>query len=164
MQTWRTWLPPQAVGLDCQLNFLRKSFFFNPGAGFPHPSPTGCGFHDALLLSPTGCGFRDVLLPSPIGCGFRDVLFPPPTRCGFHDALPPSPAGCGFHDVLLPYHTRCGFHGALLPCNNYCKVYLYHVHKLGSSDLCEDLTSILQQLIWIHLKYLLLRLCTTCHY
>ena len=33
-----------------------------------------------------------------------------------------------------------------------------------SRHLCEGLSSISQQLFWIHVKYLLLRLCTTCHY
>ena len=31
-----------------------------------------------------------------------------------------------------------------------------------SGNLCEGLMSISQQLVWIHLRYLLLRLCTTC--
>ena len=32
-----------------QLNVLCKSFFFDPWAGFPHPSPTLCGFYNTLL-------------------------------------------------------------------------------------------------------------------
>ena len=33
--------------------------------------------------------------------------------------------------------------------------------RVGSADLCEGLMSISQQLVWIHLNYLLLGLCTT---
>ena len=41
-----------------------------------------------------------------------------------------------------------------------CNVYLYRLHTRTWS--CEGLTSIPQQIHWIKLKHLLLRLCTTC--
>ena len=38
-----------------------------------------------------------------------------------------------------------------------CKVYLYHLHMLGSGDLCEDLTSIPQQGLFALFAYVRIR-------